>query len=711
MGSAANKKTPSNKRRASTNANSPSKAVKATAGQSPAASSSQTSVEASARDTAYTHHLPTTEQRKGNGRRVGRSLIMWNRPRMAEKLLLHLYYECVRHKVQVPWDAIAHRLRPGSSGAAIMQHLNRLRKDLISEGHLVPPVAQKASSGTPYDATIRGYVRSDTQGEENEAVRPVKYDEKLEDPKFNLPDSFSISDETELLEEGDFADLIAFDENATEDERETGDEPVDSKAVAAPAAPAPAGPAEPAGPFASVAPLATSAPEVIAAPVALIAPVALVAPVAPVATLPPVSIAAPAAPLAQLAAAIAEPGSIEEALILAQEFAQDFLIQGADGVFSFEDSINFDELNNQNFVPEQNKIVETVQPAQPAQPVPTAQPVQPAKPVQTASGDSITPGMADKPVDDDSPDYGVNGAANPGMPPPGQPISAIAGSAAPVPPTPAKAVQAPAPATVQEVPAPLPTPAREIQEPIPTPTPVKAKVEIPPTILLAASIAAPAIENPAGITALNSTAIAQNAALAYPAVASGVNPPATSAPAFDQAIFNSAAVNQANSAFGGMMFPPPMFILGPNGMMMPMPLPMTYGCPPMVNGPATSAAQFAPQPPFFGTNKNGAVPGENLNATAAAQFFDQNSFNIFQAAAAAAAASVNINVQQFGIQGLNPQAQVFHPVLGSILQGVPPQTGRVTSASGQNSPAHGSSSAAANPHGNASLLSSCVDNN
>lgn len=135
------------------------------------------------RTARYSHHLPTDQQRKGNGRVAGRNLIMWNRmfclvnavffcsmgasngeagPRMAEKLLLHIHYECSRHKLQLPWDAIAHRFHPGSSGAAIIQHINRLRREVLVEGHLVPPLTQR-SSATPNDPNLRGYVRRDTE--------------------------------------------------------------------------------------------------------------------------------------------------------------------------------------------------------------------------------------------------------------------------------------------------------------------------------------------------------------------------------------------------------------------------------------------------------------------------------------------------------------------------------------------------------------------
>ncbi|KAM3475198.1 hypothetical protein MY5147_003859 [Beauveria neobassiana] len=154
------------------------------------------------RDTSFSHSLPTEMQKRNNGRVVGRSLIMWGRPRMAEKLLLHLHYECTRHKIVLPWDSIAHRLRPGSSGAAVVQHLNRVRKELIREGHLVPPVCQKPSSTSGVDPNIRGFVRQDPNGDDKDTTRPVRFDEKYDDLRFNLPDSFQHSgDEDECMPE------------------------------------------------------------------------------------------------------------------------------------------------------------------------------------------------------------------------------------------------------------------------------------------------------------------------------------------------------------------------------------------------------------------------------------------------------------------------------------------------------------------------------
>ncbi|KAK6447390.1 hypothetical protein FP744_10003640 [Trichoderma asperellum] len=194
------KKTPSKGRTAAHDRRSPSKALKLEQNALPEKIKTPTSAP---RDTTYSHNLPTDEQKKGNGRVTGRSLIMWNRPRMAEKLILHLHYECVRHKVNIPWDAIAHRLRPGSSGAAVLQHVNRLRKELLAEGHMVPPPAQKASPLTPFDPSIRGYVR-DPSEDDKHATRAVGFDEKLDDAKINLPDAL---DALEEVDEEDSAHL------------------------------------------------------------------------------------------------------------------------------------------------------------------------------------------------------------------------------------------------------------------------------------------------------------------------------------------------------------------------------------------------------------------------------------------------------------------------------------------------------------------------
>ncbi len=110
---------------------------------------------------------------------------------MSEKLLLHLMYECSRHQVEIPWDAIAHRFHPGSSGSAIIQHLNRMRGTLIAEGHLVPPVPQKPGVRIHVDPNIRGYIRKYPENaDEQFTTRAVRFDEKIEDRKFNLPDAY-----------------------------------------------------------------------------------------------------------------------------------------------------------------------------------------------------------------------------------------------------------------------------------------------------------------------------------------------------------------------------------------------------------------------------------------------------------------------------------------------------------------------------------------
>ncbi|VUC23352.1 unnamed protein product [Clonostachys rosea] len=168
--------------------------------------------------TGFTHRLPTAEERKSNGRVPGRNLIVWGRPRMAEKLLLHMQYELARHKIQVPWDTVAHRLHPGSSGAAIVQHLNRIRRELVAKGHLVPPATSRNGAIPPEstDPTVRGFVRKDMDGEDKESVRPVRYDEPMDDRKFNLPSADNL---------GVIAENTEFELNDTEDSDNEDDAP------------------------------------------------------------------------------------------------------------------------------------------------------------------------------------------------------------------------------------------------------------------------------------------------------------------------------------------------------------------------------------------------------------------------------------------------------------------------------------------------------
>lgn len=116
-------------------------------------------------------------------------------PRMADKLLQHIMFECARHKVTMPWDAIAHRFHPGSSGTAIIQHLNRTRKELIAEGHLVPPMAHGAEA--TQDPNVRGYIRKDSDGSDCETTRPVLFNENVDDLRVNLPCGVVTDDDME----------------------------------------------------------------------------------------------------------------------------------------------------------------------------------------------------------------------------------------------------------------------------------------------------------------------------------------------------------------------------------------------------------------------------------------------------------------------------------------------------------------------------------
>ncbi|EKD16335.1 hypothetical protein MBM_05629 [Drepanopeziza brunnea f. sp. 'multigermtubi' MB_m1] len=118
-----------------------------------------------------------------NGRVVGRGLVLWHRPRMMEKLMLCVQYECHKAGIRIPWDEAVHRLNPGSSGPSAVQHLNKLRDTLVAEGHLIPPALGKVTEADP--AWLRGYARDHTK-QTPTATRSVPWNEALEHPKVNL---------------------------------------------------------------------------------------------------------------------------------------------------------------------------------------------------------------------------------------------------------------------------------------------------------------------------------------------------------------------------------------------------------------------------------------------------------------------------------------------------------------------------------------------
>ncbi|KAH0494330.1 hypothetical protein TgHK011_000952 [Trichoderma gracile] len=162
-------------------------------------------------ETGFTHQLPTKEQIANNGRKRGRNLILWQRPRMAEKLLHCLIYEIDRQGVRVNWDKIAHRLRPGSSGSSCKQYLNRSRHGLVAEGHVVAPLYKK--NKTP-DQRIRGYMRDVNPDDGSIIVRAVGYGEFIEDPKVNESDALEVMAEIKAqLEAEEASDVEGDDED------------------------------------------------------------------------------------------------------------------------------------------------------------------------------------------------------------------------------------------------------------------------------------------------------------------------------------------------------------------------------------------------------------------------------------------------------------------------------------------------------------------
>ncbi|KAI1007618.1 hypothetical protein K3495_g613 [Podosphaera aphanis] len=141
-----------------------------------------------------------------NGRCKGRKLVLWHSkfcipslssfphlakqlkglgPRMMEKLLLNVQYECFKAKLRIPWDEIVHRLEPGCSGPSAVQMLNKLRDVLITEGHMIPPAM---GNGIQPDPDVRGYVRDLESGIPG-STRILRWDENYPNASESLCDS------------------------------------------------------------------------------------------------------------------------------------------------------------------------------------------------------------------------------------------------------------------------------------------------------------------------------------------------------------------------------------------------------------------------------------------------------------------------------------------------------------------------------------------
>ncbi|KAK7998483.1 hypothetical protein PG991_014962 [Apiospora marii] len=103
---------------------------------------------------------------------------------MHEKLLLNLFYECNKADIELPWDRIAHRVDPGTTGEAVVQALTRLRQTCLAEGHLVPPELNTK------DPWTRGLTRVYPDSFDEKDIlycRPVGWYEEVEHPKEKNP--------------------------------------------------------------------------------------------------------------------------------------------------------------------------------------------------------------------------------------------------------------------------------------------------------------------------------------------------------------------------------------------------------------------------------------------------------------------------------------------------------------------------------------------
>ncbi len=109
-----------------------------------------------------------------------------------EKFLLHLFYECQARRIDLPLAQICHRFHPGMTPNALKQRLDKLRKVVIAEGHLVPP--ELGSSISKGERVVRGLVRAnrDLQKGDITTTRPVYYDEAWDDPLEILQDAHNL---------------------------------------------------------------------------------------------------------------------------------------------------------------------------------------------------------------------------------------------------------------------------------------------------------------------------------------------------------------------------------------------------------------------------------------------------------------------------------------------------------------------------------------
>lgn len=140
-------------------------------------------------------------------------------PGKAEQALLAIVYECHVAGIKLPFDNIAHRMNPGSSGESFKQHLPKLREELLEQGFAVPPRITKRRD----DQTgIRVCVRDDTH---TDRERKIGWSEVVDEPKdllhcgtprsvdLNNADGFSMHEENQQSEidpEGDFRIEVRF---------------------------------------------------------------------------------------------------------------------------------------------------------------------------------------------------------------------------------------------------------------------------------------------------------------------------------------------------------------------------------------------------------------------------------------------------------------------------------------------------------------------
>jgi hypothetical protein len=98
---------------------------------------------------------------------------------MDQLLLLTIQYECSKQGIVLPWGAIANRFaaEKGPTGKCMVQHLSKLRLEMLNRGAWVPPLAGRSKASMNDKVDVRGVIRIGTTEDNQPVYRDIEWDE------------------------------------------------------------------------------------------------------------------------------------------------------------------------------------------------------------------------------------------------------------------------------------------------------------------------------------------------------------------------------------------------------------------------------------------------------------------------------------------------------------------------------------------------------